>query len=297
MQVTIATAPCSWGVWYADGTPSKTPWNVFLDQAQQAGYKALELGPDGYLPTDVGELRETLAAHELAVCAGTACYQFDTYRTFADFRDRIDALCARIAAVGGQYLVTMDESDVGAFSEKKADLTKDDWARFFTMLRELGRFSFEQHGIRTVWHPHVKTMIETEAEIEQLMEETGLDLCLDLGHHAYTNGGTAHGDQSAIDFLRKWTHKTPYLHFKNVDGAVRRRLLDEHLSHDDAFDLDVMCDLADGIIDYTDVKRLLEQLDFRGIGVIEQDVPNATTDEAFEIAKRNLNYLRDIALI
>ena len=24
-QITIATAPCSWGVWYADGTPSGTP--------------------------------------------------------------------------------------------------------------------------------------------------------------------------------------------------------------------------------------------------------------------------------
>lgn len=48
-NVKIATAPCSWGVWYADGTPSGTPYKVFLDQAAEAGYKALELGPDGYL--------------------------------------------------------------------------------------------------------------------------------------------------------------------------------------------------------------------------------------------------------
>lgn len=49
-KVTIATAPCFWGVWYADGTPSGTPWNVFLDQAAAAGYKALELGPTATCP-------------------------------------------------------------------------------------------------------------------------------------------------------------------------------------------------------------------------------------------------------
>lgn len=297
MKVTIATAPCSWGVWYADGTPSRTPANVFLDQAAEAGYKALELGPDGYLPTDLGELRDTLDRHGLAVCAGTACYQFDKYRAFSEFRDRIDALCARIAAMGGKYLVTMDESDVGSYSEKKADLSADEWNRFFTMLRELGEFTMAQHGVLTVWHPHVKTMIETEEEIERMMDATGLDLCLDLGHHAYANGGCEPHDQSALDFLRKWAAKTPYLHFKNVNGEVRRRIRDEHLSHDDAFAADVMCDLPDGIIDYNDVKALLEELHFEGVGVIEQDVPNATTDEAFAIAKRNLNYLRDIKLI
>ena len=56
LQVTIGTAPCSWGVWWPDGTPSGTPYNVFLDQAAEAGYKALELGPVGYLPTDIGQL-------------------------------------------------------------------------------------------------------------------------------------------------------------------------------------------------------------------------------------------------
>ena len=44
LQVTIGTAPCSWGVWWPDGTPSGTPYNVFLDQAAEAGLEALERG-------------------------------------------------------------------------------------------------------------------------------------------------------------------------------------------------------------------------------------------------------------
>ena len=36
MHVTIATAPCSWGVWYQDGKPSGTPYETFLSQAAEA---------------------------------------------------------------------------------------------------------------------------------------------------------------------------------------------------------------------------------------------------------------------
>ena len=72
LQVTIGTAPCSWGVWWPDGTPSGTPYDIFLDQAAEAGYKALELGPVGYLPTDIGQLREELARRDLSICGGTA---------------------------------------------------------------------------------------------------------------------------------------------------------------------------------------------------------------------------------
>ena len=61
--------------------------------------------------------------------------------------------------------------------------------------------------------------------------------------------------------------------------------------------LDIMCNLDEGTIDYEEFRDLLSELDFKGIGVIEQDVPNATTDEAFAIARHNLNYLRKIGLI
>lgn len=297
MNIKIATAPCSWGVWYADGTPSGTPADLFLDQAAEAGYVALELGPDGYLPTDADELRAALAKRSLEACAGTACYQFDQYESFAGFKDRVDALCARMQSVGAKWLVTMDESDVGDYSEKKKDFAPAVWDRFFTMVREMGEYVKETYDIQVVFHPHVRTMIETETEIERLMAETGLPLCFDIGHHAYANGGWEQGDPSALDFIRKWKDKILYLHFKNVDGAVRKKVIDEGMHSNAAFDLDVMCDLADGIVDYEALRDLLTEIGFDGIGVIEQDMPRATNAQAFAAAKRNLEYLRSIHMI
>lgn len=296
-RIRIATAPCSWGIWYADGTPSGTPWELFLDQAAEAGYQALELGPDGYLPTDEAQLREELEKRGLSVCAGTACYAFDTGASFAHFRPRVEALCKRLNVLGAKYLVTMDESDVGRFSEKKQSLTAQQWDSFLKKIREMGDYTRGEFGIDVVYHPHVKTMIEYEDEIERLMDFTGLDLCFDTGHHSYANGNGKQGEPSAPQFMRRYAGRIAYLHFKQVDGAVFRRVMDEHLDADTAFDINVMCDLPDGIIDFTEIRRVLTDIEFSGIAVVESDMPRATNAQAFASAKRNLEYLRQIEII
>ena len=296
-KVTAGTAPCSWGVWYADGKPSGTAWNVFLDQAAEAGYESLELGPDGYLPVDLAELRQELARRKLKVCAGTACYRFDQFRNFEDFRSIVGTLCGRIRDLGATYLVTMDESDVGKYSEKKKDYSTGTWKKYFDMFKALGIYSREEFGIKTVFHPHIRSLVETEEEIERMLDYCDLDLCFDTGHHAYVNGGTERPDRCAIDFIKTYSSKIAYLHFKNVDGKVRKEVLDKVLDSDAAFDMDVMCDLDQGIIDFAELKQALDQIGFSGIGIIEMDMPRATTEQAFRAAKKNLEYLKKLQII
>ncbi len=297
MKVTIATAPCSWGVWYADGTPSGTPWPTFLDQAASAGYQALELGPIGYLPTNYKELTTELEMRSLWVCAGTACYAFDQISKLDNIRDELNSLCKLLVQLNAKYLVTMDESDVGRFGEKKSDLTPSQSNKYLQIIREMATFTFQEHGIKTVFHPHIKSLYEYENEIQNLMEATEIDLCFDTGHHTYSNGSHEAGDRSALDFLIKYAERIAYLHFKNVDGQIKKRVLEENLDSDQAFDLDVMCNLEDGIIDFRELKTVLETINFDGIGVIEQDMPRGTTDQAFTSAKRNLNFLKEIDLV
>jgi inosose dehydratase len=130
-----------------------------------------------------------------------------------------------------------------------------------------------------------------------MIDFCGIKLCFDTGHHAYVNGGCENGDSSALDFIRKYSSHIAYLHFKNVDAAIRKKVRDENLSSDAAFDLDVMCDLDKGIIDFTRLKQLLDEINYTGIGVIEMDMPHASAEEAFEAAKRNLVFLRNIRMI
>lgn len=71
----LGTAPDSWGVWFPDD-PQQVPWHRFLDEAADAGYTAVELGPYGYLPTHPEQLRDELGRRGLTLTgatAGTAC--------------------------------------------------------------------------------------------------------------------------------------------------------------------------------------------------------------------------------
>lgn len=297
MNVIIGTAPCSWGVWWADGTPSNTPYQTFLDQASQAGYKKLELGPDGYLPNDLVQLKEELAQRNLSVCAGTASYSFAEISDFSGIKPRIDSLCNRICALDAKYLVTMDESPIGNNREIKNARTEDEWASFYRILRELGNYTRNEFGVEIVFHQHVGSLIETEEETVRIMEEAELDLCFDAGHYAFINGGWEKGDQSALGFMRKYASRIPYLHLKNVNGDVKKLIVERALPIREVAKLDIMCNLDEGTIDYSAFRDLLTELNFSGIAIVEQDVPNATTAEAFEIAKHNLQYLRQIHLI
>jgi inosose dehydratase len=297
MNITIATAPCSWGVWYKDGTPSGTPYKTFLDQAAAAGYNALELGPIGYLPTDAERLSEELSARSLSICAGTACYDLMKAGNLSNLRYELDKLCSLLVKFKAPYLVTMDESDVGRLSGKKKYMLQEERLKYINMVKDISKLTYEDYGIKMVYHPHIKTLIEYESEIVELMDIAGVDLCFDTGHHAYANGGFQRGEKATLDFIVKYAERIAYLHFKNVDGNVMKQVESEGLDASEAFDINVMCDLEDGIIDFIKLKDVLQKINFNGVGVIEQDMPRATTEQAFAAARRNLNYLSRIGIL
>ena len=177
IQVTIGTAPCSWGVWWPDGTPSRTPYNDFLDQAAQAGYKTLELGPVGYLPTDVEQLRDELDSRGLSICGGTACYEFLKASSFADVRKDVDDLCKRLLAFDVHYMMSMDGT---AFAPGEKDKLTEAKKRTFGIFAEMGRYCRETYGVEVLMHPERRSLIETPEELEELID-LGLSICYDNG--------------------------------------------------------------------------------------------------------------------
>src|SRR5689334_5087895 len=66
----LGSAPDSWGVWFPEDD-RQVPFTRFLDELVAAGYRWLELGPYGYLPTDPKQLAEEVGARGLQVSGGT----------------------------------------------------------------------------------------------------------------------------------------------------------------------------------------------------------------------------------
>ena len=66
MSIVIGNAPDNWGVWFPSD-PKQIPWERYLDETVEAGYQWTELGPYGYLPTDLKALRAELDKRRLKV--------------------------------------------------------------------------------------------------------------------------------------------------------------------------------------------------------------------------------------
>lgn len=296
MEIRIATAPCSWGVFYADGGTSGVPYDVFLQQAAAAGYSEIELGPEGYLPQDTAALQTALARHRLAVCAGTATVPFGTLSERACGRF-VTELAERLSRLHVKDMVVMDGTAYEEGFENKAVWSGALRDRIYRGILFVNNYLRDEFGIRMVFHPHAGTAIEYTAEIEKMMDMGDISLCFDTGHHAYCNGGTEMHDQSVPAFLRTYRERIPYLHFKNVDGAVRRQAVDGHWTVAKAFENQVMCNLEDGVIDFCELKEVLEEIGYCGTAVIEQDMFNRSAEYAYRAAKANLQYLRKIHMI
>jgi inosose dehydratase len=150
----------------------------------------------------------------------------------------------------------------------------------------------EEHGLKFVFHPHVGSGVETEAEVERLLAETPADLvglCFDFGHHAYTGA-------DAVAFMRRHADRIPYYHFKNVDPVLLKKIKDENIDFITGFQSGVMCELDRGIVDFAEIKAFLEARNFDGLAVYEQDMYPCPPDKPFPIARHNRQVLRDLGL-
>ena len=111
MSLNLAIAPCSWGI-EDPGNPDNPPWNTVMDEAGQSGFAAMELGPYGYLPTDVSVLKKELAKRDLSLIAGTIYDDLSPAGDIEALKDKTRKICALLSDVTagekGGYLVILD---------------------------------------------------------------------------------------------------------------------------------------------------------------------------------------------
>jgi inosose dehydratase len=294
VNVTVGTAPDSWGVWFAD-EPGQTPWRRFLDEAREAGYDWIELGPLGYLPTDPEVLAPELDARSLQVSAGFIMRRIEAEDAPGLMRDDLDRLGPLLQTLGASYLVVIDDVYTDLFSGDAIDpgnLDDDAWGRLVDNLQGLAADARDRFGLRTVVHPHAETHIEYERQIERLMDDTDpalVGICLDTGHHAYRGG-------DPVAFLRQHADRIPYLHVKSIDPAMQRRVAAEGIPFALAVAQDMFVEPSQGAVDFPELLVALREIDYDGFAIVEQDMFPAPHDKPLPIARRTRAYLREIGL-
>jgi inosose dehydratase len=147
-------------------------------------------------------------------------------------------------------------------------------------------------GVAAVFHPHADTTIQYEPQIERLIELTDpslVNLCLDVGHHAYAGG-------DAVTFFQAHHTRIPYLHLKDVDRAISTSVRERDLSFGVAVTDGAFVDLGQGCVDLPGLNRVAHDVGFDGWGIVEQDMYPAPFDKPLPIARRNREFLRNHAI-
>ena len=287
-RLRLGSCPDSWGVWFADD-PAQTPWHRFLDELAEAGYRWLELGPYGYLPTDPARLRDEVDRRGLAV-SGQAVFGalHDRDRWTDDLRDARQ-VAELVVATGGTHVVLLP-ADAGP---TPPELHDDQWRTLADASNRLGRILRQEYGLRAVFHPHADSVVGTQPQVERFLADTDPDdvnLCLDTGHVAYYRGDN-------VELIRRYPDRIGYLHLKQADPAVVQQVEAEGLSFAEAVRRGAMCEPPKG---EPDMEALLDavdrQLDGELFAIVEQDLYPCEPDEPLPIATRTCKYLRQLGL-
>jgi inosose dehydratase len=295
-RLQLGTAPDSWGIWFPDD-PQQPHWSVFLDEVVEAGFRTIELGPFGYLPTNPEQLTDELGRRGLSLTAGTVGAA--THRGEDAFEaSRRDAfeVCELLAAMDVEHLVVLPEMftdlQTGELNQP-ADLTAERWRDLVAGQNRLGRMVKEQFDIQLGFHPHVDSHIETQQFIDTFLQDTdpsAVALCLDTGHVEYCAGDNR-------EIVRRHPDRISYIHLKQVNPAVAAKARADRIGFYEAVQRGAMVEPPLGA---PDMKPLLDDLaalnrDLRLI--IEQDMYPAKPGNAKAIATRTRQYFTSIGLL
>lgn len=270
-----------------------TPLETCLAEAKEVGFEGMELGHK--FPREPAALRAALAPYSLACVSGWHSAQLlrrDADAEMEALRPHLDLL----KAMGSPVLVFAETS--GAIhGEKMKPLSRrptldgSQWDEFGRRMTAVAEATL-QEGVRLVYHYHMGTVVQSEADIHALMAATGpaVGLLLDTGHATW--GGA---DPAAL--AARYRDRIHHVHAKDVRPDVMARAREEDWSFLRAVVEGVYTVPGDGMVDYPAVFRALAGYEGWVVLEAEQDPARANPLAYAKLGYANLRrYLADAGL-
>jgi inosose dehydratase len=285
----IATAPVNWNSPDVPEYRPYTPYPQILQEMQTAGYTATEWAKE--MPADPEVLATDLQAHGLQLLGGFVGLELRTPAKYDQEIQKGAKIGKFFRSLGGGYLIVADSGDSRRVREAGhvdpgGGLTDSQWDSLGSGLNDLAA-SLKSEGVQVVFHNHVGTYVETEAETSRLLDSTDPSLiawCLDCGHLAYGGG-------DVLRMLEKYGNRVGYVHIKDVDAKILQRSREEGWSFHDALKRYIFAQLGNGTVNIAAVIQALKSHHYDGWLVVEQD----TTDlDPTTIARENRLYLEKL---
>jgi len=294
MTIRIGNCPCSWGVEFAND-PKNPHWETVLSDCAEAGYTGIELGPVGYMPEDPARLGDALSRYGLELIGGVVFRPFHDPACWDDVLDGAVRTCKALKAHGAHHLVLIDSISprraptAGRPFEAEA-MDAGEWSAYRDRIKEIAKIGAGEYGLTVGIHAHAAGFMDFEPELERLLNEIDssiLKICLDTGHHTYAGF-------DPVDFMTRHMDRISYMHFKDIDPAVKADVIENRRDFYTACGQGIFCNLGTGSVDFPAVRDLLVEADFDGWCAVEQDCDPSLDIDSLADATSNREYLRNI---
>ena len=257
----LAGAPISWGVCEVPGWGLELQPRRVLGEMQQLGLTATELGSDGYLPTDPAELKDLCAEFGLEMIGGFVPLVLHEAAELDATIEAARRTAELMSAAGATVFVTSAVTDWD-WGPRTA-LTSDDWnftAKTLSIVDDiLGEF-----GMTQAIHPHLRTVVETRADIEALLDVSDVGWTFDMGHMQI-------GGMDPLEFIDIAFDRIRHVHLKDVVMDLAGPVFAGDQSIMDGVQAGMFCNLGRGDVP---IGAIVTELEARGYDqwyVLEQD--------------------------
>lgn len=263
-----------------------------LDETSKIGFDGIEKGHK--FPEEPDALKAVLEPRNLRFVSGWHSLNLLT-NAIEDEKAAMQPALDLLKAMGSKVIIVCETSnaihgDDGKPVNDRPKLADADWKNFGAGVEALAEFAAGQ-GIALVYHHHMGTIIESEDEIDRLMENTGphTKLLLDTGHTLF--GG---GDPALL--ARKHMARVGHIHAKNVRPDIAAQVRSEKLSFLEGVRRGVFTvpGDTDGGVDFPSVLKIAAEHDYSGWLVIEAE-QDPDVRNPFEYQSLGLKSLRDFA--
>ena len=288
-KVYLACAPIAWT---NDDLPDLGAENTFeqcVSEMALAGFTGSEIG--NKYPKDVETLKHKLDVRGMRICNAwfSSLLLSDGYEAtieaFIKHRDFLHALGAKVIGASEQGN-SIQGKDVSIFGEKPV-YTDEQWELIAKGFNEMGRLAKEKGMYFTVHH-HMGTGVQTEAEIDKLMEITDPDLVyllFDTGHLSFSG-------EDVLGVLKKYVNRVKHVHLKSIRKDVIEDAKVKGYSFLDSVRAGSFTVPGDGDFDFTPVFDILDEAGYEGWVVVEAEQDPAKANP-YEYAVLARNYIRE----
>ncbi|PZR84763.1 MAG: hypothetical protein DLM67_27120 [Candidatus Nephthysia bennettiae] len=281
--------------------PNAAPdWEeVALRESGQAGYEG---APTSILPgQSPAETVARYARYGLKTAPGYFGGTFGGAKSRADILDdaahharfmrAIGCTELYVAAGGGNYVTPRGKTRRAIAGQVRPEdaLPGDAFAEYARLIDEIGAVTLAE-GVRSCFHNHVGTIIETQEEMDRLLALTDPSRVFvgpDTGHLAWAGA-------DPVAFCRAYADRIMAVHLKDCHAGVIERGRAAGWDYPTFTRHGVFAELGEGCVDFPAILKILRDAAFVGWVIAETDRTEKAT--ARESATVSRDYLRSIGI-